>query len=82
MVEKGEPITNENTKLTPRTSHEGPSLKFDFSSISIGTAEYEEGPTGCTVFCFPKEATSVVDVRGGMSTTTESSLLEDGGVSA
>ncbi len=82
MVEKNEPLTNENTRLRPKTSFDGPVLKLDFPSIEIGTAEYEEGPTGCTVFYFPKGANSVVDIRGGMSVTTESSLLEDGVVSA
>ena len=34
--------------------------------LQIGLAEYEEDPTGCTVFVFPKGAVTAVDMRGGM----------------
>jgi L-aminopeptidase/D-esterase-like protein len=57
--------SNDTVKLTPRTQFEGPSLKFDFPDLHIGVAEYEEGPTGCTVFYFPKRALIVADPRGG-----------------
>jgi L-aminopeptidase/D-esterase-like protein len=40
-------------------------LTFDFPSLHIGVAEYLEGPTGCTVFYFPKGAMAAADVRGG-----------------
>ena len=29
-------------------------------------AEYEEGPTGCTVFNFPADAPTAIDMRGGL----------------
>jgi 6-aminohexanoate-oligomer endohydrolase len=41
-------------------------LEFDFPGLRVGVAEYEEGPTGCTVFCFPDGGAMVErDVRGG-----------------
>ncbi len=40
-------------------------LRFDFPGLRIGTAENEEGPTGCTVFHFPDGAALALDVRGG-----------------
>ena len=41
-------------------------LELDFPGLRIGVAEYEEGPTGCTVFHFTAGAVQVVhDVRGG-----------------
>ena len=46
-------LTNRNTQLTPRTAFDGPTLTFDFPGLQIGVAEYDEGPTGCTVFCSP-----------------------------
>ena len=58
-------ITNDSAPLEPVTSFEGPRLEFDFPGLSIGVAEYAEGPTGCTVFHFPHGATGVADVRGG-----------------
>ncbi len=82
MVDNPEPVTNDNTQLIPKTAFEGAVLEFDFPSLHIGVAEYEEGPTGCTVFYFPNGAKSVVDVRGGMSGTIQGSAAADGGVSA
>ncbi|HEX5133316.1 MAG TPA: P1 family peptidase [Candidatus Krumholzibacteria bacterium] len=58
-------VTNDNARLRPVTSHPGATLEFDFPGLSIGVAEYAEGPTGCTVFHFPDGATGVADVRGG-----------------
>lgn len=82
MVDNPEPVTNDNAHLVPKTTFEGPVLEFDFPSLHIGVAEYEEGPTGCTVFYFPNEAKSVVDIRGGMPGTIQGIAAADGGVSA
>ncbi|MEM7791319.1 MAG: hypothetical protein AAF546_07950, partial [Verrucomicrobiota bacterium] len=54
-------------------------LDMNFSSLRIGTAEYEDGPTGCTVFYFPKGAQCAVDQRGGFSGTY---MIGDGYVDA
>jgi 6-aminohexanoate-oligomer endohydrolase len=40
-------------------------LEFDFSDLLIGVAEYEDGPTGTTVFYFPNGVVAAADVRGG-----------------
>jgi 6-aminohexanoate-oligomer endohydrolase len=41
-------------------------LEFDFPGLKVGIAEYEEGPTGCTVFHLPPGgAACSVDIRGG-----------------
>lgn len=41
-------------------------LRFDFPGLRIGVAEYDEGPTGCTVFHLPPGgAACSVDIRGG-----------------
>ncbi len=40
-------------------------LTFEFPGLRIGVAEYEEGPTGCTVFHFTGGAMLERDVRGG-----------------
>lgn len=54
--------------LVPRL-WQGPSdgrmLSFDFPQLRIGIAEYEEGPTGCTVLHIEGGADCEVDVRGG-----------------
>jgi L-aminopeptidase/D-esterase-like protein len=43
-----------------------PDLALDFPGLRIGVAEYEDGPTGCTVFHFAQGRVQVVhDVRGG-----------------
>ena len=41
------------------------SFAFDFPELWVGSAEYEEGPTGCTLLHFPAGAQAAVDVRGG-----------------
>jgi L-aminopeptidase/D-esterase-like protein len=58
--------TNDIDHPVPRTDlPEGRVLRFDFPGLEIGAAEYEEGPTGCTVFHLPKLASLSIDVRGG-----------------
>jgi len=65
-MQQAVPITNDNSALTPVTTIAGPRLEFDFPELHIGMAEYEEGPTGCTVFYFPDGAVACsVDIRGG-----------------
>jgi L-aminopeptidase/D-esterase-like protein len=62
-------LSNDNTLLTPNTDWDGPVLEFDEPAVHIGVAEYPEGPTGCTVFYFPKEVKVACDVRGGLPGT-------------
>ena len=60
------PVTNDLARLVPRTDFaEARAIEFDFPGLEIGVAEYEEGPTGCTVFHLPKLASLSIDVRGG-----------------
>jgi L-aminopeptidase/D-esterase-like protein len=58
-------LSNDSAELVPRTGVDGPELRFEFPGLEIGVAEYEEGPTGCTVFSFPHGAAASIDVRGG-----------------
>lgn len=58
-------LSNDTAELLARTSFDGRELSFDFPGLEIGVAEYDEGPTGCTVFSFPDGAASSIDVRGG-----------------
>jgi L-aminopeptidase/D-esterase-like protein len=59
-------LTNDTAQLMPRTDGAGLELHFDFPGLRIGVAEYDEGPTGCTVFDFlPAGAKAHTDVRGG-----------------
>jgi L-aminopeptidase/D-esterase-like protein len=59
-------LSNDTVELVPRTSFEGPELHFEFPGLEIGVAEYDEGPTGCTVFLFPEgPAACSIDIRGG-----------------
>ena len=60
------PVTNDLVHPTPRTDlPKGRVLEFDFPGLEIGVAEYDEGPTGCTVFHLGKVASLAIDVRGG-----------------
>jgi L-aminopeptidase/D-esterase-like protein len=57
--------SNDSHDPKPRVVEDGPALRFDFDGLEIGAAEYDEGPTGCTVFHFPGRGYAAVDVRGG-----------------
>ena len=60
------PVTNDLVHPRPRTEFPNARcLGFDFPGLEIGVAEYDEGPTGCTVFHLPKTASLAIDVRGG-----------------
>jgi L-aminopeptidase/D-esterase-like protein len=60
------PPSNDTLELLPRTELPGGVLELDFPGLEVGCAEYEEGPTGCTVFSFlPHGAACSIDVRGG-----------------
>lgn len=61
----------------PRVSKDGPSLRFDFPEIKVGVAEYDEGPTGTTVFYFPAGVKGAVDVRGGAPGTVNAAALQN-----
>ncbi|UBU16043.1 P1 family peptidase [Nonomuraea gerenzanensis] len=56
---------NADLPLTPQPSPGRGSVAFDLPGVRVGTAEYGEGPTGCTVIHLPKGARTAVDARGG-----------------
>ena len=47
----------------------GSILNFEFEGMHIGVSEYEEGPTGTTVFYFPDGVMGAADIRGGATGT-------------
>lgn len=63
--------------LVPKIDKSGPSLKFDFPDMLVGVAEYEEGPTGTTVFYFPKGVKGAVDMRGGAPGELNAEILQN-----
>ena len=67
-----------NSSFVPLTFFTGPALELDFPDLHIGVAEYEEGPTGATVFYFPAGAIAAVDVRGGAAATVNTERLRLG----
>lgn len=73
-------VTNaaEQAQLQPVLNDGEQTLKFDWPAIRVGTGEYEEGPTGVTVFHFPNRATAAVDVRGGGPGTVNTDFLRLG----
>jgi L-aminopeptidase/D-esterase-like protein len=59
-------LSNDTADLVPRTDFDGRRLELDLPGLEIGIAEYDEGPTGCSVFLFPGgPAACSIDVRGG-----------------
>jgi 6-aminohexanoate-oligomer endohydrolase len=67
------------TTHIPRTNIESARwLTIDFPAMRIGVAEYDDGPTGTTIFHFPKGAKAAVDVRGGAPGTINTDTLRLG----
>jgi 6-aminohexanoate-oligomer endohydrolase len=58
-------LSNDSAVLVPRTEPGPRGLRFELPGLEVGVAEYDEGPTGCTVLHFPAGAACSVDVRGG-----------------
>lgn len=56
---------NADLPLTPQRSPGQGAVAFDLPGVHAGTAEYAEGPTGCTVVHVPAGARTAVDARGG-----------------
>lgn len=71
-------VAAQDTAPVPRTTFDGPALTFDFPGLRIGVAEYDEGPTGTTVFHFPDRVMAVVDTRGGAPGTIFTDALRLG----
>jgi L-aminopeptidase/D-esterase-like protein len=61
----------------PVTRFDGPQINFDFPAMRVGIAEYDEGPTGTTVFYFPDGVKGAVDVRGGSPGTLNATVLQN-----
>ena len=51
--------------MTDRAAEPARIVAYDLPELEIGVAEYEHGPTGCTVLHFPEGAACATDVRGG-----------------
>jgi L-aminopeptidase/D-esterase-like protein len=64
--------------LQPVVNRAGKTLDFDWPMIRIGTGEYDEGPTGVTVFHFQRKVLGAVDVRGGGPGTVNTDFLRLG----
>jgi 6-aminohexanoate-oligomer endohydrolase len=56
---------NGDLPLVPRPSPGRDAVPFDLPGVLVGTAEFTEGPTGCTVVHIPAGARTAVDARGG-----------------
>ncbi|QFG27500.1 6-aminohexanoate hydrolase [Actinomadura sp. WMMB 499] len=56
---------NAGTEPKPQSGPGRAAVPFDIPGVLVGTAEYAEGPTGCTVVHVPAGARTAVDARGG-----------------
>ncbi|UIJ45672.1 P1 family peptidase [Sphingomonas cannabina] len=72
------PFANQDGLRPVLNSDGGRTLRFDWPMLSIGTGEYEEGPTGVTVFRFGRKVHGAVDVRGGAPGTVNTDFLRLG----
>lgn len=72
------PPASDQATLVPVINAGDRLMRFDWPALRIGTGEYEEGPTGLTVFHFPARASAAVDVRGGSPGTVNTDYLRQG----
>jgi 6-aminohexanoate-oligomer endohydrolase len=68
----------DQSMLEANTRINGPTLKFDWPALEIGTGSYEEDPTGLTIIRFKDRASVAVDVRGGAPGTVNTDALRNG----
>lgn len=74
----GVPSAIAEQNLTPIINAAGKTLEFDWPTLRVGTGEYDEGPTGVTVFHFQKRSLVAIDARGGGPGTVNSDYLRLG----
>lgn len=66
----------DSLELTINDGFEEPdALHFDWPAISVGTGQYEAGPTGATVIRFNRRAHVAMDARGGGPGTINSDYI-------
>lgn len=53
-------------------------LTFDWPMLTIGTGQYEDGPTGLTVLKFGRKVNAAIDARGGGPGTVNAEYLKLG----
>jgi L-aminopeptidase/D-esterase-like protein len=64
------PPSDDASPIPPVTPAAERVLTFELPGISIGHAEYAEGPTGCTAFLFGGGWQTAIDKRGGLVGTS------------
>jgi L-aminopeptidase/D-esterase-like protein len=72
------PVRADQSQLAPVVNGGARQLSFDWPALTIGTAEYAEGPTGVTVIRFAHRSFGAVDVRGGGPGTVNTDYLRLG----
>ncbi|MBU0863772.1 MAG: P1 family peptidase, partial [Alphaproteobacteria bacterium] len=76
------PAGPESQAALPMTLNDGEggkdALNFDWPMLSIGTGQYEDGPTGLTVIRFKDRVHAAIDTRGGGPGTVNSDYLRLG----
>jgi len=72
------PLRADQSQLQPVINAHEEVLQLDWPLLRVGTAEYEEGPTGVTVFYFQKKVLVAMDVVGGSPSSVNASYLELG----
>lgn len=74
-----EPVSQAALPITINDGYDSKdALVFDWPTIQIGTGQYEDGPTGLTVFRFARRVFAAIDVRGGGPGTVNSDYLRLG----
>ncbi|WCL53391.1 P1 family peptidase [Gimibacter soli] len=76
-ADTAKPLDNQET-LPLVLNKSDRTMDFDWPLLHVGTGEYEDGPTGVTVFHFQKRVLVQVDVRGGGPGTVNAPYMDLG----
>ena len=68
----------DQAKLEIVTNAHDTVLQLDWPGLHIGTGEYEEGPTGVTVFHFQKKVLAAMHVLGGSPSSVNQAYMDLG----
>jgi len=71
-------LTADQSQLTAVTNARDEVLELDWPIIHIGTGQYEDGPTGVTVFHFQKKVLAAMHVLGGSPSSVNQAYMDLG----
>lgn len=71
-------VASDQSQLQPLVNAHDDVLELDWPMIHVGTGQYEDGPTGVTVFHFQRKVLVAMDVLGGSPSSVNQAYVDLG----